>query len=359
MSESPFIYTEPVIPPVFAGRTTELLFLNDALFKNKESIVLYGNDAIGKSSLISTIYTKIKDKLDLRILPVRINAFDFIQAVEKDFLAITTHQICAAIWTNVMNHRYSELLEESFISTSNDIRKNSEERTLKRIFRIVTNENISGIGSVSKELGGKFYLEGKYSRSNEISSNRKPLQSFEFLHLLDELNDIIKSYNYSSIMIFCDELNHLPEKTNTEIIRNYFGVFASRKIQFLITVVNPNERNKDDAKRLIDSFNYSLEIKEFQNKENVDEFLNNILNVADSKLIIEEGVSNLLFEVTSGHPWWIQKICDNAYLSDSSSDIIQFDLNRIESSSKVFKREIDIYNERIKLGLPFRKYDLK
>lgn len=359
MNQSPFIHTEPVVPPIFAGRTKELELINSALFDEGESLVLYGDDAIGKSSIVRTIHDGLFKNKEAKILPVKINAFDFIDAVEKDFLGITTHQICATIWTKVMNRKYSELLEETLLNPRGEITYASEEKSLKRIFRIVSSEKSSGSGKVNNELGGKFIFEGKLSQSNEISNSRKPLAPFEFLHLLDELNDIIASFGFVSIIVFCDELNHLPQKTNTDILRNYFSIFSSKKIQFVIISVNPEKHFEDDAKRLIDSFNYRLEIKTFTDVKQVDELLYNSHNNTTSVLEIEPGVSDYLFNQTGGHPWWIQKICDKVF-KDPNQDmnLVKLDLEVINSSADFFKEEISIYNERIKAGLPFRKFNL-
>lgn len=98
MINSPFIHNEPVMPPIFAGRKDELNQINTALFEDKDSLVLYGNDAIGKSSIVRTIHSELIRTNEHRIFPVKINAFDFILAVEDNFLSMVTHQICAAIW---------------------------------------------------------------------------------------------------------------------------------------------------------------------------------------------------------------------------------------------------------------------
>ena len=359
ITKSPFVFNEPVVPPIFAGRNKELVFINNALFENNESLVIYGNDAIGKSSIIRTLYNELESNSNQNILPVKINAFDFINAVEKDFLGIATHQICAAIWTRLLKRKYSELIEDTLLNVRGEQFISSEEKAIKRIFRIVTSEKLTGTGTINKEFGGKLYVEGKVSQANEFVSQRKPLAPFEFLHLLDELIDIIKEYKYNSIIVFCDELNHLPEKTNTEILRNYFSIFSSKKIQFMTVVVNPELHNIQDANKLIESFNYSLEIKPFVSSESVRELLSNSIKVGQIKIHFEDGIEDYLFEVTGGHPWWIQKICDDTFKKVSTKNIEIAALFELEESYKLFKDEIRIYIERTKAGLPFRKFDLR
>jgi Cdc6-like AAA superfamily ATPase len=358
MSNSPFIFLDPVIPPVFAGRQSELTYLNNALFNLKESLVIYGNDAIGKSSIISTIYTNLNKEKRGNIFPVKINAFDFIKAIEDNFLGITTHQICAAIWTKLLNRKYSELIEDSLKNDKTVSFSKEEEKTIKRIFRIVTSEKTTGTGTVNSEIGGEFYIKGSRSQTFEIINERKSLAPFEFLHLLEELTDIINSYGYTSILVFCDELNHLPEKLNTDILRNYFSIFSLSKIQFVIVVVNPEQKGKEYAQKLIESFNSKLEVGPFKSKENIDELINNSIQTINSNIIFSPECSDYLFSQTDGHPWWIQKICDSAFTNavNTNKELVQLEL--IEKAFKVYESEIKIYKDKIVNGLPFRKYNL-
>lgn len=354
---SPFVYLDPVIPPLFAGRKKEMNYLNKSLFQAKESIVIYGNDAIGKSSILSTIYTEMKKQDGLKIFPVRINAFDFIKAVEDNFLGMVVHQICAEIWTKLIKKNYSELIEDTLLNTRVDIFNKEEEKSLKRIFKIVSNEKLRSVGKTNKELGGRLIIDGKISQSNDFSVERKELAPFEFLHLLDELNGIISTYNYSSILILCDELNHFPEKTNTDILRNYFSIFSSNKIQFAIIAVNPDIAKKEEARKLIESFNCQLEVGTFKSPDDVDELLSNSYTLADGRFVFENGASELLFKLTDAHPWWIQKICDLAFNKVEHS-CPEITLSIIESCYSNFSREIQVYKDRVSAGLPFRKFNL-
>lgn len=356
MIKSPFIHNEPVMPPIFAGRKDELNLINTALFDDKESLVLYGNDAIGKSSIVRTIHNELIHLNTHRILPVKINAFDFIKAVEDNFLGMVTHQICATIWTKLIRKTYSELIEDTLINVSGEILNSPEEKSIKRIFRIVTSDNLTGKGKSIKEIGTKFLLEGKISHESEVINIKHTLAPFEFLHLLDELNDIINVYNYSSIMVFCDELNHLPSEVNADILRNYFSIFSSKKIQFVIIAVNPEISHANDARNLIESFNYSLEIGTFKDVSCVSELVQNSISTLSTEFEFENGIYEYLFRKTNGHPWWIQKICDKAFkLNENEFKIC---LNSFEISGDFYRKEIDIYNERVKAGLPFRKYNL-
>lgn len=157
-------------------------------------------------------------------------------------------------------------------------------------------------------------------------------------------------------MVFCDELNHLPSEVNADILRNYFSIFSSKKIQFVIIAVNPEISHANDARNLIESFNYSLEIGTFKDLSCVSELVQNSISTLNTEFEFENGIYEYLFRKTNGHPWWIQKICDKAFKLNENE--FKISLNNFEISGDFYRKEIDVYNERIKAGLPFRKYNL-
>jgi hypothetical protein len=353
---SPFVFHEPVIPPVFAGRDSEIQMIDQILFKENESIALYGNDAIGKSSIINTIKVELAKK-KTKIFPIEMNVFDFKIAIELDFLSYITQQICSSIWTDIMENPHSSLVSNSLTKGKRDNQDLSEENTIKNIYRIVTSVKLSGIGKESAEIGGKFFIEGKTSYEYQVNNERRPLATFEFLKLIDELIGVINRYGYESILLTCDEMNHLPSKTNTEFLRTYFKLFSSRNIKFLITVINPDERRKEDAKLLLDSFNHLIEINPFRDVSSVKELVLNVLQ-GNQKVNFSKNAFRTLFTITNGHPWWIQKICDSSFkdITRKGKDLISS--NTIEKQSLLFKHEIEIYENQMKKGEPFLKYHL-
>ncbi len=157
---------------------------------------------------------------------IRLDSFDFIQAVGTDFLGLVTHQICAAIWTRIMKRQYPELIEETLLNVRGETLKRSEEKAIKRIFRIITSSKLTGSGTHSNELGGGFYVEGKVSNTNKLVNERKPLAPFEFLHLLDELNEIIQNYGMSS----CN--HYFP-------MQNFENILSNKSSDVIAPVISP------------------------------------------------------------------------------------------------------------------------
>jgi energy-coupling factor transporter ATP-binding protein EcfA2 len=199
---SPFVIHDPVTPPIFAGREKEIKLLETAILGSGESVALFGNDAIGKSSIIKSFCQMVEPK-DRKILMINLNVFDFKTAIETDtFLSYVTHQICTAIWMELMGKTFSNLLEDAVLLDKGSLTDTEFERAVKRIYRIVTSVKISGVGKATNEIGAEFFIKGKTVSEYQYTSEHKPLATFEFLNLLDELISIIKEYGYHSILLF-------------------------------------------------------------------------------------------------------------------------------------------------------------
>lgn len=345
MTKFPFIDNEPVVPPIFVSRESELNFLKNNTFFRNESVVINGYDYIGKSSIVQTFRNEIlSGEYGEKIFPLKIRMTQFYHSIKADFLSVVTHELCANIWTLIMGNKYSELLEDTLLNVRKDQSISKFEKSLKRIFKIVTSEKLSGTGKNTKEFGGKFFVEGKITEENESYSERKPLQAFEFMLLLDELMEILEENGFNKIVIICDELNHLPPKINFDLFSNYLNIFSSKKIIFVIVAVDPrswiHDPDRVDMENLINSFSQRLDIGPFNSAEDVKILIENSLKFNEiDDLIFQEGIYERIYEITEGFPLFTVKLCNVSYYMarKSQQEIVKSDL--IE-----------------RLGIPFSKW---
>ena len=336
MNKFPFIDNEPVTPPIFVSRENELEYLKNNTFFRNESVVINGFDYIGKSSIVQTFRNEVlSGEYGGKVFPLKIRMTQFYHSIKTDFLSVITHELCANIWTVIMGNKYSELLEDTLLNVRKDKSISKFEKSLKRIFKIVTSEKLSGKGRNTKELGGKLFVEGKITEANESYSERKPLQAFEFMLLLDELMEILEENGYNKIILICDELNHLPPKINFELFSNYLNIFSSKKIIFVIVAVDPrswiNDPDRVDMEDLINSFSQRLDIGPFNTSENVKDLISNSLKVNEvSDLNFQEDCFEMIFEVTEGFPFFTVKLCNLAYYltRKTNQEIVQPELIR-------------------------------
>jgi hypothetical protein len=182
------------------------------------------------------------------------------------------------------------------------------------------------------------------------------LATFEFLKLIDELIGVVSEYGYEALLLTCDEMNHLPRQTNTDFLRTYFEIFSSKKIKFLVTVANPEDRNREDCRLLLDSFNYLFEIKHFKDDKAVKQLVMNVLKGGLSEIEFSKNAFKTLYDLTNGHPWWIQKICDAAFTEATAKNKHTISSSMLEKQSILFKDEIERYREIISSGQPYTKY---
>lgn len=357
-STSPFNIDTPVIPPIFSGRDTEIDLIGKGLIGEKQSIILTGNDAIGKSSLLETLSMYLLQEKEVRILPVNINMTDFINGIENNFLSVITHKICLEIWITLIKKKYS-ILVESILSDKDKVKFtfSPEEEAIQRIYKIVTSESITNIKGYNQSFGGKFVVEGSISNENKMINNRKPLVGFEFISLISEINDIIKHYGFNSILVICDELNHFPSEVNTEIFRNYLSVFSQKNIQFFLTMPMPFKEDKKVADDLLSAFDYRMELKHFDSSNQVSGLIKNCAE--NHGVLFKENCIIEIFNSVDGHPWWIQKICNKLFDDAKKNQRKEIDIDETIKSINSFEAEYKYYKIIISRGEPFRKRFLK
>ncbi|RZK38623.1 MAG: ATP-binding protein [Pedobacter sp.] len=356
ISATPFTINNPAIPPIFAGRSDEISLIIRGLFQDHTSIAIYGNEAIGKSSILLTIHQHLVS--ENKIFSIEIPSIILRQAIQGNFLGLITGQICTAIWTRLLNKKTSDLIEDTmlYVRDRGDYIADADEDLIRRIYRLVTNTKLEGTGTEKNAFGGKMIINAQSSHEKSMSFSRAPLSSTEFLDLIGELNDIIKGYDYDSILIVCDEMNHLPIATNTGILREYLDAFSSKKIKFLLTLSNPSSYQKEDFDLLVEAFSAPFEIGHFKKIDAVKELIDNVLSTSKNRKVdFSKSSYKTLFELTEGHPWWIQKIANDAYSEILASKRDGINSRIIEKNSQKYLAEIKLYKENMAAGRPFKK----
>src|SRR2546425_10742896 len=81
----------------------------------------------------------------------------------------------------------------------------AQKRRLRRIMRVVTSSRMTGSAESSKAVGAKLVATADIRESVSLSAERKPLETFEFLYLMEELAEVAGESGYNSIVVFCDE----------------------------------------------------------------------------------------------------------------------------------------------------------
>ncbi|HRH50225.1 MAG TPA: hypothetical protein PLP23_15820 [Panacibacter sp.] len=353
MHQSPFNYQSPVKPPIFISRDLELDFLRKNILYNNESVILSGLNAVGKSSTILTFLSELTQNENsnrVKIFSVRIVMTQFYRSLQTDFLSIMTHEMVANIWTKVLRKDYSLLLEETFLNPGEESNISKHINKLKRIYKIVSSESLSSKGETFNEIGGKAIISGKISNTKEYSMTRKPLQTFEFMLLLDELMEILSDFGYTKILFFCDDLNHLPPNINYDLFSTYLDVFSSKQILFAFTA-NDIKNNYDssdvvDMNILINSFGKNISIGPFSSKEEVNKLICNSLSQSEvSEIEFDDDCQSQIFDITEGYPYFIARLCDNLFFEAYTNKIDVISSTLINKYTKPFTKALEFYKQ--------------
>jgi ABC-type branched-subunit amino acid transport system ATPase component len=314
---NPFRHEEPVIPPIFSGRIKELSELKKHVIKNNKSVSISGFSGVGKSSLIKSFFHELENGKE-RFFPVSITESQLYSYIEGDFLNVLTHEICANIWIRVLGGTFSELLEGTLMFSQSSPLENKHKTLIKRIFRIVTNQNFNSKGTRGANVSGKLLIGGELKESNELSMARKPLAQFEFLMLLDELMEVLSDHSYKKIIISCDQLNHLPPQANYDLVSQNIDVLSSKKIIFLVSSVNEESKITSELSgsisELFNSFAKEIKLSGFLEANEIKEYVTNSLNDSEQKKVIfEDDCFEFAFHICEGYPWFISKMFEVTY----------------------------------------------
>jgi ABC-type branched-subunit amino acid transport system ATPase component len=354
---NPFVHEkDAVTPPIFSGRIKELDELKKCVLENNKSVSISGSNGVGKSSLIMTLFHEIETNKS-NIFPVTITESQLYSYIEGDFLNVLTHEICANIWTRVLGGRFSELLEETLIFTHSSNTEAKNKKIIKRIFRIVTNQNINSKGTRGANFSGKFIIGGELKESNELSMARKPLAQFEFLLLLDELMEVLSDNSFEKIVISCDQLNHLPPEANYDLVSQNIDVLSSKKIIFLVSSVN-DEMNSVEARsvsKLFNSFAKEIKLTGFTGANEVKDYVINSLNYSDIKdVIFQDDCFDIAFNICEANPWFISKMFEFVYRDSINAKIDSISSDQFDKHGVSFTKAINNYNNKIASSMQFR-----
>lgn len=345
---SPFDTQNPVIPPIFAGRKKELEELKRCIIDSNQSVSISGYHGIGKSSLILTMFEMIKG-VKQKHLPVHIDERSFRRILNGDFLRLVTHEICAAMWSDIFQGKYSELLEESMMVTMGSVVENKHKRTLKRIFRIATSQSVVAGGKKGGDISAKMVVGGKLEESNTLNITRRPLEPFEFFLLLDELMEILEDHGFERVIVVCDQLNHLPRSDDFDAVAHNLEVLASKKIMFLVSAFR-KEAYKDmgiDASsldHLLRSFSTCIELNAFNSNSEVSEFLSNSLVNSNLEVEIEDACISTALNLTEGVPFFLAHLFSRVFKEVNQRGLKTIKLSDIEKHNVLFAKALTHYN---------------
>ena len=339
---NPFNHVTSVIPPWFIGRENELEEIKNCLVVGQSNFLISGQRGYGKSSIARTIYKEISD-IGINILTLPMSIFHFYDDKLDQFLGDVIHEICATIWKNLLERDYSELIEDSLLYPTGKISEKKAKK-LHRIYRIITSEKLSAKGTASRSTGAKLVAEASLAEAREVSYQRQPLKPFEFLHLLDELYEILSDLDYDRILVVVDEFNYVSDATNSEFYRRFFEVITSQKIQFGLVGA---EFEKNETISFSDPFGTRIDASPFDIKlikTLITEYMESFKK--DMPIEFHQESYSYIHALTSGSPHLVQLLCFTTLNNAIKDNLKEINLNFIKRTATEMNNRVpcEVFN---------------
>lgn len=337
-----FIVNRIVNPELFVNRTQELEFLYQSLNIKGNNVLIHGERGIGKSSILGKLEYDIRNNKDLKTLPIIFNLLFLQNCTINEFLNEILLQICYSMLSKLYNEKTSSLLNNIHRSDSKSTIVNSKAKIrLYEIFRLLRSSRYQQKIGIFGEVGATFLATAKKRETAENTSEFNGLTNYEFLSIVDELNDIIRENGYTKMVLLCDEANHLTSSIQHDILSGYLEIFKSKKLQFaFVTISSMN----NEVKNIDSAFEDRLVLKGFQNPNTVEELIERVYSKYSDEggnpIPFEQGSTEIIFEKTKGNPRYIQSILMSSFLNAQSKQLNRIDSNIVNDSIIQFYIEL-------------------
>lgn len=304
----PKFHVREIVPPEFLiNRVEELRAIKEGLMR-RGSVLLVGKRGMGKTSLVH----KAMSEMDREgVLCVYMDLTIYFDRSPNTFLEEVLLRICYEIGKKIFKKTYSELLSQA--GEEPDLLGGKYKR-FYRIFEMVRARAFARQSEQSKEVGINTPVGAHLKSTESKSITITPLLSFEFLGMVQELQEICRDSRYTQIVVFADEANRLAIQTSSDILRSFFDVFSSEEVQFLF-VTNPEVLVL--APGIDRAFDRKVEIGPFRDISDVKALLEKYYSQGAKRsspafIPFTEDSIQKIWELSKGNPFLVQLLCDGA-----------------------------------------------
>ncbi len=330
-------------------RDREVAICRDAIVKSLHNVLLYGTRGVGKTFLLRLVEKAVTDH-DPSVFPCLTNIASLIEYRIADdvgaFPRAVLLQLCAFLWTDVLNRSYLDL-RDALDETGQEIhRRPKDEVTIRRIYRHLMLLERSARSAMFNTVGFSAGVKGEKKEEAGQQMRHSNVLPFEFAEFAHELvANVLKPRDKSRLVVLCDEANQMPIFRQEEILERYLELFSSKRVQFVFVA----GMVPWDTKAFLPScFETCLELKGFGDKSCVEE----LITRAQPKIPFTGEAIDVLFEAYSGHPRYTVTACGMAYdqaaesnAPEISAAILLRVINRLDEERKaheeMMRRELE------------------
>jgi hypothetical protein len=313
----PSFHLGQVVPAqYFVNRAGEVEYCRNVLFKNRGNLLLLGKWRIGKTSLMYKLIDLVGAEPKPKLLPVYINLAAYYDRDIGNFLEDLLIHICASVGKVVFGKEYSEMLHD--LGATEDLFE-GDYRKLRRIFEMTRAVQAVRERQTTSAVGLDTVVKGTREEGDTVSIQVGRLVSYEFISLVKEVAAICRAHSFERIVVFADEANKIATSKTSDIFGEYFQVFAGEPLQFVFAAA---PQAPSESMGIQDIFANRLELGNFDSEAMLSELLK-IYYSADFEMMypevpFEKEALNRIWELTKGHPYLIQLLCDRSLQAASA-----------------------------------------
>lgn len=341
----PFALGLPVKPELYIDRVKELKQIDWSLTSHRH-VLISGPRRIGKTSTLIKQYHVISEfnswatqKIFVArryyFIESRKSLLDLFRGLVLDVCREVLEQVFAIDMLALKAHQLRDLKD----SVSND------KRILLEIYEILKSDR-----SVSVTKGNKYgfevYAVGTKENSETVEYNNLSPDYVDLQSMLDKVLYELKEREFKSAVLFIDDINGnldlLLTKEGTQLLQ----VLAEKGVIIVASVWKEILATKQlDNLSFIDI----VELGPFKNSKDIKELLylyTNPTQFDGKRLDFPDYVIDLIWELTHGHPQFIQEVCYRCYeegyklrVDEVSAEIVY------KVAFEVFRKSADLYRQ--------------
>lgn len=327
---TPFMSHGPVDPAFFVERDEHLRVVMGYLLNEGMNVNISGIPGIGKTSFLLKLKKEIESSYPDNLV-IHVNLLSFVERENVDLARFFLLTIADALWHEVFNSPYSELLEILGRPDPVSSTFSKDKRTFLRIYRLLRSSRISSQIEQASEVGGNLVISGKRGEKSASQYVISDLYPFEFSRLLDELLPLLEKAGRSRIIILADESNYLNDQDAVGILRRNFDILLDRRIRYVFVTFEPAKNNYYESDKIL---HVGIRLEPFDDRIILEQLVDMYCSsFEDNSIKFTTKALDEIWKQSEGHPRVIQSICRGAWLNAAERVSTEVEFEDVESVS--------------------------
>lgn len=286
-------------------REEEMQVAYTALARNVHNVLLFGTRGAGKTFLTRLLEDDLNQgEPTLFACTANLASLGMYQPGSEEadaFPRAVLLQLCAAIWTRLLNKPYLQLKEHLSASGHEFNRVAPDEATVKAIYAQLMQHDLVHRSSRTNTAGMNLVAKGEMQEQFFLENKQLTILPFEFGEFVSQLlTDVLRPRGKEKIVVLCDEANHAKLYEQEQILERYFELFSSRRVQFLFVAAQGPWQEREYIPAC---FETTIQLNGFKNPQHVRTLVEaDAMRRTGKQVRFTSEAIEVLVDVFSGHP---------------------------------------------------------